>query len=236
MAIPETVPLPDWRVVVASDDTAVTAPVVEYLTEQGCAVTPVWPMAELARQLPLLLPRLVVVAAPTLLDLLDLCRSVRTSTSVPLLVLGQHEGETDEVLSLEYGADAYLPLSASSRKVRAHLFAVLRRARADDDSGVIRPLQFGSVRIDLGRRRVYREDRQVELSQKEYALLLYLVENVGRTVSRQDLAHCVWGSEGAGESRSLDVHIHWLREKLERDASNPYHIRTVRGIGYSFER
>jgi DNA-binding response OmpR family regulator len=82
---------------------------------------------------------------------------------------------------------------------------------------------------------VHRGEKEVELSQKEYALLIFLVEHAGRTVSRQDLADYVWGTGGAGESRSLDVHIHWLREKLETDASNPRHIRTVRGVGYSFE-
>jgi DNA-binding response OmpR family regulator len=160
---------------------------------------------------------------------------VRLATAAPLLVLGQQDLETEEVLSLEYGADTYLPPGASERKLRAHLAALLRRVKLDLELEPEEPMQFGSVRIDAARRRVYRGDLEVELSQKEFALLLFLVEHAGRTVSRQDLAAYVWGEAGSGESRSLDVHIHWLREKLEADAANPRHIRTVRGIGYSFE-
>jgi DNA-binding response OmpR family regulator len=210
-------------------------PVVEYLTEEGCTITSLWPAKDLVRQIRTVVPRLVVAAAPTLLDLLDVCRTVRSCTSVPLVVVGHEDVETDEVLSLEYGADAYLPPNSSPRRLRAHLQAVLRRARIDERDGTARPLQFGILRIDTVRRRVYRGDREVDLSQKEYSLLAFLVEHAGRTVSRQELAGYVWGSGVAGEGRSLDVHIHWLREKLEVDAANPEHIRTVRGIGYCFE-
>jgi DNA-binding response OmpR family regulator len=224
-----------WRVLLGAPDTASVSPVVEYLMQQGCDVTPSWPADVLSKQVGVLLPRLVVVAAPALLDVLDACRLVRSSTTAQLLVLGQHDVEADEVLSLEYGADTYLPLSCSARKMRAHLQAVLRRVAFEDTDGAEKALQFGSVRIDAARRRVYSGDAEVDLSQKEYALLLFLVEHAGRTVSRQDLADYVWGTGGTGESRSLDVHIHWLREKLEVDAANPRHIRTVRGIGYSFE-
>jgi DNA-binding response OmpR family regulator len=96
-------------------------------------------------------------------------------------------------------------------------------------------MHFGDVRIDLQRHRVFRGAQEIELSQKEYALLTFLVENAGRAVSRQTLADYVWGPATSSESRSLDVHIHWLREKVEADAANPRHIRTVRGIGYRFE-
>ena len=235
MLTSDAAPRRDWRVLLAAAETADMAPVVEYLTEEGCAITPLWPAKDLPGQIRRLLPRLVVVAAPTLLDLLDVCRTVRGCTSAPLFVVGHDDLETGEVLSLEYGADAYLPANSSPRRVRAHLQAVIRRARIDEHEGVAKPLQFGAIRLDAVRRRVYRGEIEVDLSQKEYALLAFLVEHAGRTVSRQELAGYVWGSGLAGEGRSLDVHIHWLREKLEADAANPEHIRTIRGIGYSFE-
>jgi DNA-binding response OmpR family regulator len=224
-----------WRVLVIAHCTGDVAAVMELFNDQGCAVTRCSDSHDIASQVAMLLPQLVVVAAPTLLDVLDTCRAVRTASTAPMLVLGRHDLETDEILSLEYGADAYLPAEASPRKVRAHLTAMLRRLKLDFQQHAATPIQFGAVRIDAARRRVYRGEREVELSHKEFALLLFLVEHAGHTVSRQDLSSYVWGAGGSGESRSLDVHIHWLREKLEDDASNPQHIRTVRGIGYSFE-
>ncbi|MDB5057035.1 MAG: two component transcriptional regulator, winged helix family [Chloroflexi bacterium] len=235
MAVSEPAARVRWRVLVTAPSTGDVDEIMEFFTAQGCAVTRCVESQTIVSQVALLLPQLVIVAAASLLDVLDACRAVRTATTAPMLVIGQQDLETDEILSLEYGADAYVPVGSSQRKVRAHLTAMLRRVRLDFQQNAEKPIQFGAVRIDAARRRVYRGDREVDLSHKEYALLLFLVDHAGRTVSRQDLSSYVWGAGGSGESRSLDVHIHWLREKLEADASNPQHIRTVRGIGYSFE-
>jgi DNA-binding response OmpR family regulator len=207
----------------------------DFLAQQNCAITYMSAPEEVRAQIGALSPSLVLIAEPSLLELLDLCRIVRSATDVPLLVIGQREGEADEVLCLEYGADGYLAPGSSPRRVRAHVTALLRRAQHAERMDADQPLTFGDVRIDVVRRRVYRNDQELDLSQKEFALLLYLVEHAGRPVTRQALADYVWGVGAMGESRSLDVHVHWLREKLEVAASSPQHIRTVRGVGYSFE-
>jgi DNA-binding response OmpR family regulator len=223
------------RALIIYHDGTNLAGVPDYLTQQGCTITYVSAPDEVRDQIAVFSPNLVIVAESSLLDLLDLCSTVRSATVAPLLVLGQREGEADEVLCLEYGADSYLGPESSPRRVRAHVMALLRRVEHTDRIDVDQPLTFGDVRVDVARRRVYRNDRELDLSQKEFALLLYLVEHAGRPVTRQALAEYVWGAGAMGESRSLDVHVHWLREKLEEDASNPQYIRTVRGVGYSFE-
>lgn len=206
-----------------------------HFEELGCLLFGA-PSAEAAAQIVAThTPHLVVISQPTLLDLLDLCRSLRSISSAPLLVLGQRSGEEDEVLCLEYGADGYLDPNASARRARAHMGALLRRGMVGRRPESDRLLDFGELRLDLRQHRVYRGGREVELSHKEYALLTYLVDHAGRAVPRQALSDYVWGPSANGESRSLDVHIHWLREKLEVDAANPHHIRTVRGVGYRFE-
>lgn len=206
-----------------------------YLADQGCHVVRCARADEVVRHAGAAEPHLALAAEPALLDLLDVCRAVRATTQAPLLVLGQRDLESDEVLCLEYGADGYLAPGSSPRRVRAYLQAHLRRGlralRAETDQA----FRFGDLRVDPRRRRVYRGESELDLSQKEYALLIYLVEHAGQAVTRQVLADYVWGSGTIGESRSLDVHIHWLREKVEADAGNPQHIRTVRGVGYCFE-
>ena len=223
------------RALIICHEGANLAGVPDYLAQQDCAVTYMSAPEEVRAQITDLSPSLVLVAEPLLLELLDLCRLVRSATDAPLLVIGQRDGEADEVLCLEYGADSYLAPGSSPRRVRAHVTALLRRAQHAERIDVDQPLTFGDVRINVVRRRVYRNDQELDLSQKEFALLLYLVEHAGRPVTRQALADYVWGAGAMGESRSLDVHVHWLREKLEVDAGNPQHIRTVRGVGYSFE-
>jgi DNA-binding response OmpR family regulator len=183
-----------------------------------------------------MMPHVLIVARPALLDLLDLCRAIRRVTAAPLLAMGQGESEEDEVLCLEYGADVYLGPGTSQRRLCAHLDALLRRGLHEMRAEVNAPFQLGDVRVDLQRRRVYRGTQEIDLSQKEHTLLAFLVEHAGRVVSRQALADSVWGLGSRSESRSLDVHIRWQRKKLEADAANPQHIRTVRGIGYCLDQ
>jgi DNA-binding response OmpR family regulator len=205
------------------------------LNAHGCLVLQCASTEEALRTAASLAPHLLVVARPALLDLLDLCRLMRKVSAAPLLVVGQREGEEDEVLCLEYGADAYLGPSTSGRRFRAHVDALLRRGLRETRSADEALVRFGELRLDVTRRRLFRGAHEIELSHKEYALLTFLVENAGRAISRQALADVVWGPAASSESRSLDVHIHWLREKIEADAANPQHIRTVRGVGYRFE-
>ena len=223
------------RALLASRSLPAMGPVQQFLENRGCAVSQCPLPADLPARIAATQPHLVVVSEAPLLDLLDLCRATRAATQVPLLVLGQRDGEEDEVLCLEYGADNYIGPAVSPRRLQAHVAAMLRRGFAPDLSDEDAAITFGDIRVEPRRQRVSRNGQELELSHKEYALLRLLIDNPRRTVPRQVLADAVWGPGAASENRSLDVHIHWLREKLEADAGNPQHIRTVRGVGYCFE-
>jgi DNA-binding response OmpR family regulator len=207
-----------------------------YLSAEGCQVLQCASTEDTLRMTSSMMPHVLIVARPALLDLLDLCCAIRRVTAAPLLAMGQRAGEEDEVLCLEYGADAYLGPGTSQRRLCAHLDALLRRGLHEVRAEVNALIQLGDVRVDLQRRRVYRGMQEIDLTQRESTLLTFLVKHAGRVVSRQALAHSVWGLDARSESRSLDVHIRWLRKKVEVNAANPQHIRTVRGIGYCFER
>jgi DNA-binding response OmpR family regulator len=209
--------------------------VSHYLQERSCMVVRCDSAREAAEQAAVLLPHLVVVAGSSLPDLLDSCRAIRAMTSACIMVLGNQDGESDEVLCLESGSDRYLAMCSSSRRIVAHLTALLRRAVGTPLRTPAPLLRFSDISVDTQRRRVYRGENRLELSQKEYGLLLFLIEHAGQTVTRRALAQFVWGAEASSESRSLDVHIHWLRQKVEHSARYPRHIRTIRGVGYCFE-
>ena len=189
-------------------------------------------------------PQLIVVAAPRLLDLLDLCRKAFDTWKAPILALGQwggkeaptvvdeqHDWEEDEVLCLEYGADDYLPPGVSSPRLQAHISALLQRGLVTQRT-VVR--SFGEISIDVHRQRVYRSGREIILTQREYALLRALSTSPGHALSRQALTDTVSSTTSEG-NRSIDVHIHRLREKLGMGRTDRPNIRSIRGLGYSFE-
>jgi len=223
------------RVLFAGQHTDRLANLQEFLEDRNCTVLHCALRAELPRRMRALTPHLVVISEPMLLDLLDACRRVRIAARVPILVLGQSKTEDEEVLCLEYGADTYLAPGASVRRLHAHAAALLQRGLGQVYAKAETLLVFGEVRIDLQRQRVYRGEREVVLPPKEYALLRFLVEHVGQAMSRQALWEGVWQSSLALDRRTVDVHIHWLREKLEIDVANPKLIRTVRRVGYCFD-
>lgn len=209
--------------------------VSNYLQQQWCTVVWCDSTREAAVQAAVLMPHLVILSGPSLPDVLDSCRVMRAITPAFIVVIGNQHAEADEVLCLESGSDGYLALPSSARRIGANLSAMLRRAVGPAQSKPSPVVRFGSISIDTYRRRVYRDGNVLELSQKEYRLLLFLVEHAGQAVTRRSLAHFVWGVDARSDSRSLDVHIHWLREKLENNARNPRHIRTIRGVGYCLE-
>jgi DNA-binding response OmpR family regulator len=207
----------------------------QFLSSRHCAITRCVRQEELPRRAADLQPHLIVIAGALLLDLLDMCREARRVSQAPILVLGQRDAEEDEVLCLEYGADTYLVPGVSPRRLQAHAAALLHRGLTQVHARADAFLTVGEIRLDVLRQRVWRGRKQVDLSQKEYALLRFLIEHAGRAVTRQTLTDSVWGAGATNDNRTLDVHIHWLREKLEVDASNPKVIRTVRGVGYCLE-
>lgn len=179
--------------------------------------------------LDLMLPRM---------DGLDVCRAVRRESMVPIIILTAKDTEVDTVLGLELGADDYLVKPVRLRELLARVKARLRRFDAVPMPAppALDRVQFGRIVVGRDSRRVFRDEREIVLTLKEYDLLDYLLANADKVISREVLLDKVWGYEYAGDSRTVDVHIRWLREKVEDEPANPRHIKTVRGIGYRLER
>ena len=176
------------------------------------------------------------------LDGFEVCRILRREMSVPILMLTARADEVDRVVGLEMGADDYLTKPFSMRELLARVKALLRRVRLDreelaaagEDAGPER-LIFGDLTIDQARHEVLRQGEPLRLKPKEYELLLFLARNRGIVLSRDLILERVWGWDYNGGSRTVDVHVRWLREKIEPDPANPTRIVTVRGVGYRFE-
>ena len=175
------------------------------------------------------------------LDGLEVCRILRQEMSVPILMLTARVDEVDRVLGLEMGADDYLTKPFSMRELLARVKALLRRARIIREELVAQEeepreqLTFGDLTMDLTRHEVLHQGKPLHLKPKEYELLVFLARNRNAVLSRDLILERVWGWDYAGGSRTVDVHVRWLREKVEADPANPTRIVTVRGVGYRFE-
>jgi two-component system response regulator RegX3 len=162
----------------------------------------------------------------------EVCRQIRTKSSVPIIMLTAKESEVDKVVGLELGADDYVTKPYSSRELIARIRAVMRRNTENvENSGA---LAEGPVRMDIERHVVLVNNLPVALPLKEFELLEVLIRNAGRVLTRNQLIDRVWGSDYVGDTKTLDVHIKRLRSKIEKDPANPEHILTVRGLGYKF--
>ncbi|HWR53251.1 MAG TPA: response regulator transcription factor [Bryobacteraceae bacterium] len=164
---------------------------------------------------------------------LDVCRDLRQGgNSTPILMLTARGQTVDKVIGLKLGADDYLTKPFEMPELLARIEALLRRASQSPAPAAIQ--RFGEVEVDLKRTQVMRDGKPVSLSAKEFQLLRYLVEHPGETLSRERLLSDVWGYEGSVSTRTVDVHVAWLRQKLEPDPKQPRHILTVHGLGYKF--
>jgi two-component system response regulator VicR len=181
-------------------------------------------------------PELVIID-PSLPDTegFDACRVLRAATPAPIIVLTAREEEIDKVVALELGADDYMTKPFGMKELVARVSARLRRTRVAVPQETDRQLTAGSLVVDLGRRDVRRHGEIVALRPKEFELLVFLMENRGRTVPRTRLLSQIWGYESSGRTRTLDVHIDRLRGKVEDDPHRPRWIVTVRGVGYRFD-
>ncbi len=175
------------------------------------------------------------------LDGFEVCRILRQEMSVPILMLTARDDEIDRVIGLEMGADDYLTKPFSMRELLARVKALLRRVRLDQaDAEALgiksgNKLLFGNMEININRREVLLEEQVLRLKPKEYELLLFLARHQDQVLSRELILARVWGWDFSGGSRTVDVHVRWLREKIEPDPSNPGRLVTVRGVGYRFE-
>jgi DNA-binding response OmpR family regulator len=176
------------------------------------------------------------------LDGFEVCRILRRETAVPILMLTARAGETDRVVGLEVGADDYLTKPFSMREFLARVKALLRRVRLDREllGSEAEPraadrLVFGDLTIDLDRHEAFAGGAALHLKPKEFELLLFLARHKGMALSRDLILDRVWGWDYGGGTRTVDVHVRWLREKIEPDPADPKRIATVRGVGYCFE-
>lgn len=176
-----------------------------------------------------------------IMDGFEVCRILRQEMNVPILILTARDDEIDRVIGLEMGADDYLTKPFSMREFLARVKAHLRRMRMirqqmeEPAQAPRETILLGNLKLDLTRREVLLDDHPLQLKPKEFDLLLFLARHRGQVLSRDLILERVWGWEFSGGSRTVDVHVRWLREKIENDPAAPLRIVTVRGAGYRFE-
>ncbi|MGD2079088.1 MAG: response regulator transcription factor, partial [Chloroflexota bacterium] len=221
-------------VLLVDDDTMITSPLARALTRAGYDVAVANNGRDglaLAREKD---PDVVVldVMMPQM-DGWDVCRALRQESTVPILMLTALGDEVDRILGLELGADDYLTKPFSTRELIARLKALLRRVELDRrQQSAADQLVVGNLRLDLSAHRAFKDGQELHLRQKEYDLLTLLLSRPGEVISRAEFFDRVWGTSWLGDTRTLDVHIRWLREKIEADPGQPRLIQTVRGVGY----
>jgi two-component system response regulator RegX3 len=164
----------------------------------------------------------------------EVCRRIRQTSNVPVIMVSAKDSEVDKVVGLELGADDYVTKPYSSRELLARIKAVLRR-QSDSDDLLPPTLEAGRVRMDVERHVVTVDGEQVALPLKEFDLLELLLRNAGRVLTRAQLIDRVWGSDYVGDTKTLDVHVKRLRAKIEPDPANPTVLTTVRGLGYKLD-
>jgi DNA-binding response OmpR family regulator len=165
---------------------------------------------------------------------LEVCRRLRATSTTPVIMLTARGEEIDRVLGLEVGADDYLAKPFSFRELLARIRAILRRVELDRQASQMQAMVLRQLSLDPISRRVFKGDQELQLSAREFDLLALLMKNAGRALSREELLGQVWGEEWIGDPRTLDVHVRWLRLKVEEDPAIPQYIQTVRGYGYRF--
>lgn len=168
------------------------------------------------------------------LDGLEVCRILRRETTVPILMLTAKGAEVDKVVGLELGADDYVTKPFSMRELMARVRALLRRA-ATPPAEKADIVTSGELAVDLRRREVSLRGRALTLKPKEFELLLFFFRNRGRAFTREQLLNQIWGYDFTGDTRTVDVHVSWLRQKIEDNPAKPTRLITVRGVGYRFE-
>jgi DNA-binding response OmpR family regulator len=168
------------------------------------------------------------------MDGFGVCRILHDETTAPILMLTARDHEMDRVVGLGLGADDYVVKPFGFAELLARIQAVLRRRRMEGELWSVPRLEAADLVLDRLTRQVQRKGQLIELSPREFNLLATLMSRVGQALSRQELLDRVWGETWNGNARTLDVHIRWLREKIEDDAATPRYIETVRGYGYRF--
>ncbi len=242
------------KILVVDDDHVLVETLVYNLEQAGYQIITAFDGASALEATRCETPDLIIldVMLPGI-DGLEVCRRLRSeksSATIPILMLTAKDEEIDKVVGLEVGADDYVTKPFGRRELLSRVRALLRRAdypSVREESPVkqgtvqeavptTRELATGPLRIDLAGRQVFCREQEVELQPRLFDLLVYLVRNRGTVLTRDQLLQHVWGYEYIGDTRTVDVHVRWLREKLEEESANPKLIQTIRGVGYRLRR
>jgi DNA-binding response OmpR family regulator len=224
---------PGPRILLVEDEASIAEPFAKMLEREGFRPTVARTAREALDSATEQEPDLV------LLDLMlpdgdgrDVARALRAHSDVPVIMVTARGTETDRIVGLELGADDYVVKPFSGAEVIARIRAVLRRTAKQEPEPTALTIQ--DLHVDLAARRVKRDGEELDLSRKEFDLLAELVRNAGRVVTREDLMSRVWDENWFGSTKTLDVHMGWLRKKLDDDPAEPRYIHTVRGVGFRF--
>lgn len=227
------------KILVVEDEITLNETLVYNLERQGYTVTSAMDGHDALKKARSIKPNLIIldIMLPGL-DGLEITRILRKEANTPILILTAQGEEIDRVLGLELGADDYMPKPFSMRELLARVKAILRRIQLEKDGAPGERkdiLIFENLKIDQRKHEVTLGEETLKLKPKEYDLLLYLCANRGQVLTRSLILEEVWGWDFSGGTRTVDVHIRWLREKIEPDPTNPTRIITVHGVGYRFD-
>jgi two-component system response regulator RegX3 len=217
---------------VVEDETAISEPLAEHLAREGFEPEVVGTVSDGADAFDREAPDLI------LLDVMlpdgdgrDLCRAIRRTSDVPIIMLTARGEEIDRIVGLELGADDYVVKPFSAGELVARMRAIMRRGRGTARLG---PIEVGRLTLDPAARTVTKDGTPLELAAKEFDLLHLLMANAGQVITREAIMDEVWDPHWFGPTKTLDVHISWLRKKIEDDPATPVYITTVRGVGFRF--
>jgi DNA-binding response OmpR family regulator len=223
------------RILLVDDEPLITDSLSYSLKREGFEVKAVGDGEQALKELREFDPDLVVldIMLPGI-NGLEVCRRIRATNATPVIMLTARSEEMDRILGLEVGADDYLPKPFSFRELLARIRSILRRVEMDRQNAQFQPVSVGDLTLDPIARRAFRGQQELQLSAREFDLLSILMRNAGRALNRDELLSLVWGEDWIGDPRTLDVHVRWLRLKIEEDPAVPAYIQTVRGHGYRF--
>jgi len=223
------------RILLVDDEPLITDSLTYSLKREGFEVEAVGDGEQALKEIKEFDPDLVVldIMLPGISGL-EVCRRMRAFSSTPVIMLTARGEEMDRILGLEVGADDYLAKPFSFRELLARIRSILRRVEMDRQTSQFQPVTVGNLTLDPISRRAFRGQQELQLSAREFDLLAILMRNAGRALSRDELLSQVWGEDWIGDPRTLDVHVRWLRLKIEDDPATPVYVQTVRGHGYRF--
>ncbi len=224
------------KILVVDDEREIAELIKDYLEKEGYKVVLAFDGEEALDYYRTFSPQLVIldIMLPRI-DGMELCRIIRNESSIPILMLSAKKDEIDKILALGLGADDYVTKPFSPREVVARVKAQLRRYTHLSPSAANRKIiSFKNLEIDLKGYNVYLNGEQIPMSAKEFEVLEYLASNPDQVLTREQIFNKIWGFNDFGDINTVTVHIRKIREKIEKDSSNPEFIKTVWGVGYKF--